>query len=253
MASFCRMFKTLETIVHIYVSKCPWPQASHILHWTFSFAWECAVPPHGCPRMLSFLGITCMGVSFVASGEEMLGSTSAPSIVAGGFSFLCTCQPTYFFQWGRLFLVYNINRRCPGHFHFHFKGTAYHQSHLTCVCFLGDLLAIVLTNLAGIVCVCSHALMNLWREVMTIKVKKNVMTRNRPGGEICFVVFRHSETCTKSTLQKDKCVIILSDCEHLADLEFVNHSNTAKCCFFMCETAECELRNISRSRHFAFW
>lgn len=30
-----------------------------------------------------------------------------------------------------------------------------------------------------------------------------------PGGEICFVVFPHSETCTESKLQKDKRVIIL--------------------------------------------
>lgn len=58
MASFCLMFKTLERIVHIYVSKCLWPQASHILHLTFSFSWKCAVAPHGCPRMLSFLGIS---------------------------------------------------------------------------------------------------------------------------------------------------------------------------------------------------
>lgn len=81
------------------------------------------------------------------------------------------------------------------------------------------------------------------------------MTRNHPDGEICFVVFPHSEACTKSRLQKDKCVTILSDCEHLADMELVNHSNTAKCCFFMCETAgaECELGNVSRLRHFAFW
>lgn len=99
VASFCLMCKTLETIVHIYVSKCPGPQASHSLHLTFSFAWKCAAPPHGGPRMLSFLGITCVGVSFVAtggavaSGEEMLGPTSAPPLWLEGFHCSALVNP----------------------------------------------------------------------------------------------------------------------------------------------------------------
>lgn len=47
------------------------------------------------------------------------------------------------------------------------------------------------------------------------------MICNPPDGENFFVLILHSKVWTKSKLQKEKYVIILSHCEYITDLELV--------------------------------
>lgn len=92
-----------------------------------------------------------------------------------------------------------------------------------------------------IVCVYSHKVMSLCRDAVTIKIKRyyDVQAYRWWG---YFVITLYSKVGTKSKVQKEYYIVILSCWENITDLEFVNLSNNIrKCCFCVYEmNRKCE-------------